>query len=215
MITEYDNEPIPGLPGLLPKGERILWQGGPDRAALARTAFHTRLIAGYFAVLAGAALITTLSRGGGFLGVEMTIAIGCLGVALLHLFAWGAARTTIYTLTDRRIVLRIGIALPTCINLPLGMVGTIDLATHADGTGDIPLAITGRQRLGYAGLWPHARPWRMADPQPMLRAIPDAARVGALIARTCLAAASGDADTNVIPIERAREQAAFGEAVAA
>ncbi|MFT6571624.1 MAG: hypothetical protein ACJAWY_003349, partial [Sphingomonas echinoides] len=28
-MTEHDYEPIPGLPGLLPKDERILWQGAP------------------------------------------------------------------------------------------------------------------------------------------------------------------------------------------
>ena len=52
-MTEYENEPIPGLPGRLPPGERILWQGSPEWRALARTAFHTRLVAGYFAALVG------------------------------------------------------------------------------------------------------------------------------------------------------------------
>ena len=185
-MTEYENEPIPGLPAMLPPGEQILWQGSPDWRVLARTAFHTRLITGYFAALAAIALGFALS-GSGYTGVVMTVALGVIGVALLHLLAWGSARTTIYTLTNRRIVLRVGIAVPKCINLPLNLIGAVDLAARADGTGDVLLTVTGRQRLGYVALWPHARPWKLATPQPMLRAVPDAVDVAALAARTCLA----------------------------
>ena len=192
MTMEYENEPVPGLPGHLPAGESILWQGAPDWKVLARTAFHTRLIAGYFAVLTVVALADGLRADGGItgslIGVAATAGIGLVGVGLLHLLAWGTARSALYTLTNRRIVLRIGIALPKCINLPLSQVGSIDISTRADGSGDLPLAITGAQRLGYAALWPHARPWKISTPQPMLRAIPNATNVAALIARTCLAA---------------------------
>ena len=188
MITEYEDEPVPGLPGHLPPDETLLWQGSPDRRMLARTAFHTRAVAGYFALLAGVALVNALVSGGGLFGVGATLVVGSLGVGLLELLAWASARSTIYTLTERRIVMRFGIALPTCINLPLSLVGSVDLSEHGGGTGDLPLSLTGKQRLGYLGLWPHARPWRMSRPEPMLRAVPDAKSVAALIARTCLAA---------------------------
>lgn len=212
MMTEYENEPIPGLPAQLPPGEHILWQGSPDWRALARTAFHTRLIAGYFSALAAIALGFALS-GSGYTGVVMTVSLGVIGVGLLHLLAWGSARTTIYTLTDRRIVLRIGMALPKCINLPLKLVGAVDLATRADGTGDVLLTVTGRQRLGYITLWPHARPWKLATPQPMLRAVPGAAEVAALVARTCLAASPEG--RVVVSENRSTPVAAFAGAVAA
>ena len=209
-MIEYDNEPVPGLPGHLPPGERILWQGSPEWRSLARTAFHTRLIGGYFAALAAIAL--ALSNGN-YIGVVMTVMLGLVGLALLHLLAWGSAQTTIYTLTNRRIVLRVGIAVPKCINLPLGMIASVDLAARADGTGDLPLTLIGTSRLGYLALWPHARPLRIARPHPMLRSVADAATVAGLIARTCLAVAP---DGSIATIE-AREQPmpAFVEAQAA
>ncbi len=186
-VTEYENEPIPGLPGNLPPGERILWQGKPEWRSLARTAFHTRLIAVYFAVLFGFASVSAMIDGG-YIGVMMTAILGVVGVALLHLLAWGTARATVYTLTDRRVVLRVGIALPKCINLPLTLIGNVDLNLHADGHGDVALDVRAQQKMGYLTLWPHARAWHVASPQPMFRAVPDAATVGALVARTCLAA---------------------------
>ncbi len=212
-MIEYDNEPIPGLPGIPPAGERILWQGSPDWRVLARTAFHTRLIVAYFAVLAAWALASALISGGGFLGLGMTLILGSIVVALLHLLAWGAARTTIYTLTNRRIVMRIGIAVPKCINLPLAQIGSVDLAARADGSGDLPLTLAGAPKLGYLALWPHARAWKLIAPQPMLRAVPDAATVAALIARTCHTAnPDGKLAT---PETRPQSRPAFAEAAAA
>ena len=214
-MTEHDSEPTPGLPGRLPPGERILWQGRPDRRVLARTAFHTRLIAGYFALLAGWALASALMQGVAsprdLGGVAATLGLGTAGVGLLHLLAWGAARSTIYTLTDRRLVLRIGIAVPKCINLPLGMIGAVDCARRADGSGDLPLQLLGVPKLGYLALWPHARGWRIVRPQPMLRALPDVAVVAALLGRACLAADPGSR----IAVPEADRAPAFAEALAA
>lgn len=176
----YANEPVRGLPGLLPAGEHILWQGAPDWKRLALTAFHVRGVALYFALLIGWALLSGASRA----GVLATAGAGLLALGVLAGLAFWSARASVYTLTNRRIVLRIGAALPTCINVPLKVVGTAAVKLHADGTADIPLALTGRERIGYAMLWPHARPWKIGNPQPMLRAVPDGQAVAALIART-------------------------------
>jgi hypothetical protein len=181
-MIEYDHEPIRGLPGDLPEGERILWQGAPDWRVFARNALYTRWIAGYFAVLALAAAGT-----GSLFGLAATIASGAIGVGLLTIFARLVAKTTVYTLTNRRVVLRIGVALNKCINLPLAQIGSADLRPQANGHGDIALSLIGAHRLGYAMLWPHARPLRFGKPEPMLRAIPEAEKVAGMLARASAA----------------------------
>ena len=153
---------------------------------MARSGFHTRGIAGYFGLLVAVSLAF-----GSITGVVMTAALGCVALGLLHLLARASARTTLYTLTNRRIVFRIGVAVPKCINLPLSQIASVDLACRADGTGDLPLTLLGSPRMGYLAFWPHVRPWTVGTPRPMLRAIPDAANVAALVARTCLAANPG------------------------
>lgn len=189
-MTEHDHEPIPGLPGVLPKDERILWQGAPDWRMLARTAYHTRIVTAYFVVLAGWSLGGALGRGIGGIrdlsGVALTAGFGVIALGLLNGLAWSAARTTLYTLTNRRIVFRVGIAFSKCINLPLRLIDTAGLAVHADGSGDLPLALRSERKLGFLALWPHVRPWRVATPEPMLRAVPNARHVAALIARSCV-----------------------------
>jgi hypothetical protein len=185
MIAEHDDEPVRGLPGFLPKDEEILWQGTPDWKQLAISALHVRLIAIYFAALAGLGVIQALRGAGAWLGIAITLGVGLLGIGILGLIAWSTARSTVYTLTNRRVVMRIGIALPKCINVPLPLIRSADLALNADGSGDIPLTLDGAQQLGYAQLWPHARAWQLRDPQPMLRAVPDAQKVATLLARAC------------------------------
>ncbi len=103
-------------------------------------------------------------------------------------------------------------AIPKCINLPLGVIDAVDAKLRKDGTGDLPLYVAGAQRLGYTALWPHARPWALAVPQPMLRAVPDAASVGALIARTCL---SAHPEGRIAAFTTPATASIFGEALAA
>lgn len=208
MMTEYENEPVPGLPGLLPKGETIIWQGSPNWRVLARTAFHTGAVTAYFVALTAFATAAAVWQGvrtvTDLAGVGLTIGGAVVGVALLHLLAWAVARSTIYTLTDRRIVLRFGVALPKCINLPLGIIANVDLRQRTHGTGDLAMKLNSEQRLGYAALWPHARAWHYTNPQPMMRAVPEIDRVATLMARACMSIQTGG---RVVPIETATRMA--------
>ncbi|WP_081985150.1 photosynthetic complex putative assembly protein PuhB [Sphingomonas sp. 35-24ZXX] len=191
MITEYDDEPVRGLPGELPEGEALLWQGSPDWRLLARSAFFTRIVGLYFA-----ALVVLAIYNGSTSGVIATMIAGALGIGLLMLYAWAVARTTVYTLTNRRVVLRVGVALNMCINLPLAKIGGANLRPLGPVEGDLALQLIGKHNLGYMVLWPHARPWKLSRPEPMLRALPDAAVVGERLARAVAA---------IAPVDRAQD----------
>ena len=192
-MSEYDHEPVRGLPGLLPEGEHIVWQGSPDWKQLAIGALHIRLAVLYFAAIVSSAVASGDS--GTAIGVSL---LGLTVVALFIAFAWGVSRTTVYTLTDKRIVLRIGVALNKCINLPLGEIESANLKMLGDGHGNIVLALKGMPRLGYLMLWPHVRSLRIVRPQPMLRAIPDALAVSRLLFK---------ATQQVQPVVRADDRA--------
>lgn len=183
MSLEYDNEPVRGLPERLPAGEQIVWQGSPEWSRLARDAFKTRWIAAYFAALIVWALVD-----GSTAGLAMTAVVAVVGLGLLHGLAYLSARTTVYTITSRRVVLRFGIALPKCINLPMAAIGSADIKRNPDGSGDIPLSLCQPHRLGYVQFWPHVRPWEIGSPQPMLRSISDVEPVAKLLGDTLIAA---------------------------
>ena len=168
---EYEDEPIPGLPGRLPPGEEILWQGTPDWRGVARGVFHTRLVAAWFVFVASLAFA---AGGTGLKGAGITLGVAVLGLAILGVLARAQAKSTIYTLTNKRVVLRFGVALPKCVNVPLSLVGKADVKPAGAGLVDVSLTPTVRFPLAYLQMWPHVRPWKFGSPQPMLRAVPEA-----------------------------------------
>lgn len=181
-----------GLPGPLPKGEQLLWQGGPSWKHVAIRVMHVRKLAIYFAILSAIALVRSImvETQQMWWSLFALLFLGTVTLTMLSVFAYYVAQTTVYTVTEKRVVLRIGVAISMSLNLPFTMIESADLRLFADGSGDIPLLLTGETRVGYITLWPHARPWKTRRVQPMMRSVPDAARVAQLLARA-LAASAG------------------------
>jgi len=201
VITgEHEFEAEYGLPEPLPRGERLLWQGGPDGRTLAVEALHWRKLAIYFAILLAWRAENVISGGGTMLQAAVAsawllpLAAFAIGIALT--VATLIRRTTVYTLTDRRVVMRIGIVLTMTLNLPHRQIDAAALRPGKDGHGDIALQLAPGVRIGYVHLWPHARPWQVRWPQPMLRAVPHASQVAALLAEALQATAIGAARTS-------------------
>jgi len=195
-VKEYDREPIPGLPEVPPEGERILWQGAPPWSNLARHTFHVRKVAVYFALILAWLLGSRLWAGESLdqalvLGAWL-LTLALVAIGLLLLLAWANGRATLYTLTNRRVVIRFGVAVSLTINIPYRQILAADLRLHVDGSGDIPLSLAGRPRVSYLVLWPFVRPWRFGKVQPMLRSVPEAGRVAEILAEA-LGAAQGAA----------------------
>jgi hypothetical protein len=186
VSDEVEFEPIPGLPGLLPPGETLLWQGRPSWRSLARHTFEVRWLAAYFAVFTALRGIFLFRDGQTFLQallsslIVVPAALLCLG--LFTLLAFLNARATVYSITSKRVVMRFGVAFPMTFNFPFKRVAAADLSLRPGGDGDIALRLSGPGRIAYLPLWPHARPWHFAKAQPMLRSIPDAASVAKLLA---------------------------------
>jgi hypothetical protein len=172
---EYEFEPQYGLPERLPQGEFIVWQGSPDVGALAASAFHIYKLALYFALLILACAWPALEAGAGLLATLLAIkwiaplAIVCL--ATVWALAYLTASTTVYTVTNKRVVMRLGVVLTVSFNLPLKQLASADVRVLSNGYGDISLALTGSDRIAWVHLWPSVRPWRMTQPEPTLRAI--------------------------------------------
>jgi hypothetical protein len=185
IVGEYDYEPIKGLPNFLPEGERMLWQGAPDWKGLALRVFHARKIAIYFAILivwtVAAGVNDGQTVGEAVSGVMPGVVIAVGAVALLCLFAWMYAKSTVYTITSRRLVMRFGLAFTLTVNLPLKLVKSAEIRIARDGTGDLPLVFDGPHRVSYVYMWPFVRPWRLARPQPMLRALKNPEKVAAIL----------------------------------
>lgn len=187
VFSEHDSEPVHGLPGVLPAGEHLVWQGAPDWRSLALNAYHVRSLTLYFSVmvlarggylwLEGAELIDALT---GMLGPAMFAGIA---LAIMTGIAMLSARSTAYTITSKRVVIRQGIALESTINLPFAVIESAAIKQRRDGSGDLALTLTKPHRVSYVWLWPHVRPWHLLQPQPSLRCLSDAEAAGERLSR--------------------------------
>ncbi len=194
---DFAFEPVRGLPATLPEGERLLWQGAPDWRALAVRGFHARKAAIYFLALVAWRLADgiaqsqsagTLLRSCGWLAL-----LGAAAVALLTLLAVLSARCAVFSITNRRVLIRHGIAVQLTLDVPFTVIQAADYKPGAGGRGDIALTVATSQRVGYLVNWPYVRPGRLLYPQPSLRALADAQAAAEVLGAALAAAAGGNA----------------------
>jgi hypothetical protein len=193
---EHDYEPVPGLPARLPEGEIILWQGAPSSAQVSRRIMKTRWIAGYFALL----VIWNVSAGiyDGRTVSEILFSSGALAIlstlaiALLEAFAWGVQKTTMYTITNKRVVMRIGVALSATFNLPFTRIVSADMREDKNGAGDIALTLAPGDKLSWLVFWPHVRGFNKGALMPQMICLKDVAIAGNVLS----AALAGSRSSN-------------------
>jgi Bacterial PH domain len=184
---EHEFEAAPGLPELLPEGEHIVWQAAPDWKQLAIHAFHVRKIAIYFSLMWLLQLAHYLDQGEATAyivkqcGTSLLLAVVALG--LLSISAYYAAQTALYTLTNRRVIMRIGIVLSLTFNVPLRRIVAADLGRMDSNCGDIALQLNSADRIAWLHLWPHARAWHVKQPQPTMRCLLDAEKLAHALAQ--------------------------------
>jgi hypothetical protein len=196
---------IRGVSQPLPIGEALLWEGRPDGPALARYALHIRKVAFYFgliivvgfggAVRDGVALPQLLTT----LATQVALSLVVLGC--IALYARLLARHTIYAITDRRMVMRVGLVLPTTINIPFRLVESARSHRFADGTGQIALRLRHPERVSFFQFWPSVRPWHYRSPEPMLRGLKNTDAVAEML-RVAALATGGLDDTVTAPVTK-------------
>lgn len=214
-VGEYEDEPVRGLPEYLPAGETLVWQGEPDFSTLARRVFHVRSVSIYFAALIaihvglqfrdGATGLAQILLGSGWM-----LGLGVVALLILATLAWAYARSTVFTLTNKRLVLRFGVAMPMMVNIPLSIIEAADMREFGDGCGDVVLSLAPSKRLSYMMMWPNVRPWKFNPTQPALRSVKDVRGVA-----EALASVAQGAKPSVTASESNRDTLATGQMLGA
>jgi hypothetical protein len=219
---EHEFEAQPGLPEPLPNNEQIIWQGSPDLKSFALHAFHLHWFALYFGVMVLLKAIAVSQSAGGWVeewpGFVWALGLSVSALVLIGLLAYWSVNTTMYTLTNRRLVMRIGIVLTITFNLPLKRLAQAGVHFYKDGSADIPIQLNPEDKIPFLHLWPHARAWKLAHPEPMIRCAADGKRVSKLFAEAWAAINQVNlpsAETHSIPSSTAAsDQRSYGQGMA-
>ncbi len=179
MIREHEEEPVLGIPEKLPQGERLLWQGSPDLLQFLLHSLHARKVALWFLIIAVWRTVSNYQLTG-VIDLQLLGPLGfafVLAMALLGLLALLLTRSTVYSMTNRRIIMRFGLAVPLTLNLPLSQILSASTREFKHDNGNIALSITPDKRLSYWVLWPHVRPFHWLQCQPTLKNIANVTQV--------------------------------------
>ena len=196
-------EPINGLPELPPRGEVILWQGRPNWFRLTVESLNLWWVVAYFAVLSVWRFITLIDVVPIERAIIMTLPfliMALIVVFLLMLVGFIQARATVYTITNRRVAMRIGAALTVTLNIPYTQVENASVSVGKVGCGNIALDTKGDTKFSYLVLWPHIRSWKISKPEPTLRAINDVQSVAQILAKA--------AKSRIVEVENAQRSEA-------
>ena len=192
----------------LPPDETLLWSAQPKPSAFVRRVFHLRALTMYFALIVGFSSIGTLSS-----AAEMKVLLGSLvwqlslgGMVLVILNVLGRfyAKSTIYALTNKRFVIRSGLALPSVIAIPLTKLQSAGIRTYSDDTGDIVLVPDKGLKVYWLLLWPSVRTFEWRHVQPLLRAIEKPEVVAGMLKE--LISIESESDANQQTDDRQSEQ---------
>lgn len=187
---DFAAEPINGLPELPPRGEVILWQGRPNWFRLTVESLNLWWVVAYFAVLTAWRFITVIDVLSLERAIIMTlpfVIMTLIVVLLLMLVGFIQARATVYTITNRRVAMRIGAALTVTLNIPYTQIENAAVSVGKVSCGNIALETKGASKFSYLVLWPHIRSWKISKPEPTLRAIPDVQSVAQILAKAAKA----------------------------
>ena len=161
----------------LPADEVLIWQGRPEANAIAIRAMYLWYVVAY---LFGLVVLRTgylvmgdapISEWSALLAWQSLASLFIVGVIVGLSVLYG--KTTIYSLTNRRLILRTGAAVPIHVNFPLEQIASADLKVFSDGTGDIALKLENSDKLYWLLLWPNVRSWWVRPLQPLLRGLRD------------------------------------------
>ena len=170
METGLKFEPVNGLPEKLPPGEKILWQGKPAVILLAWHSFGVKLATLYvvIAMIYQSALSLSATTEASLVPILVFyLLIWFLSSALFYLLAHFQRASTIYTVTNKRVVLKIGAALSISYNIPFKQISSVDLKAYGV-KGSIAISLLGDNKISYLSCWPHVRPWHFSKPCPSL-----------------------------------------------
>ena len=101
IAPEFDEGANNGLPGPLPAGEHIIWQGRPNARAVGRHVMKTRWIAAYFGVMLAWLLITGFYFGRAADDIVVSLVIMAAAGAIAE--ALGVTRQAVHKRFARRV----------------------------------------------------------------------------------------------------------------
>ena len=173
----------------IPNGESILWKGRPSLWGFSWNLFGLKWITLYLSILS----IVSVAR---FFASDFYTAfyVDFLPFFLSGIFASiiliGLAATqtysTVYIITENRVIIKTGAALSFLISMPFKKIKEVNLQKRGASIGTISVELLSEKRVPYISCWPSVRPWKFKRTQPAFSCIGSVDEVATILRKTAM-----------------------------
>ena len=174
---------------VIPNGESILWKGRPSLWGFSWNLFGLKWITLYLSMLS----IVSVAR---FFASDFYTAfyVDFLPFFLSGIFASiiliGLAATqtysTVYIITENRVIIKTGAALSFLISMPFKKIKEVNLQKRGASIGTISFELLSEKRVPYISCWPSVRPWKFKRTQPAFSCIGSVDEVATILRKTAM-----------------------------
>ena len=173
----------------IPNGESILWKGRPSLWGFSWNLFGLKWITLYLSILS----IVSVAR---FFASDFYTAFyvdflpfflsGIFASIILICLAATQTYSTVYIITENRVIIKTGAALSFLISMPFKKIKEVNLQKRGASIGTISFELLSEKRVPYISCWPSVRPWKFKGTQPAFSCIGSVDEVATILRKTAM-----------------------------
>ena len=173
----------------IPNGESILWKGRPSLWGFSWNLFGLKWITLYLSMLS----IVSVAR---FFASDFYTAFyvdflpfflsGIFASIILIGLAAIQAYSTVYIITENRVIIKTGAALSFLISMPFKKIKEVNLQKRGASIGTISFELFSNKRVPYISCWPSVRPWKFKKTQPAFSCVRSVDEVATILRKTAM-----------------------------
>ena len=174
----------------IPEGESILWKGKPSFWGFSWYFFGLKLLAFYLIILSVvfAARLTVTDFFTAFVVDFLPFLLsGILASCILMALAKIQSQSSVYIITENRVIIKSGAALSFLISMPFKKIKAVNLQKRKGSLGTISFELNSGKRVPYISCWPSVRPWRFKKTEPAFSCIENVDEVATILRKSVMA----------------------------
>ena len=174
----------------IPEGESILWKGKPSFWGFSWYFFGLKLLAFYLIILSVVfvARLTVTDFFTAFVVDFLPFLLsGILTSCILMALAKIQSQSSVYIITENRVIIKSGAALSFLISMPFKKIKAVNLQKRKGSLGTISFELNSGKRVPYISCWPSVRPWRFKNTEPAFSCIENVDEVATILRKSVMA----------------------------
>ena len=183
-------EPHQTILEAIPDGESIQWKGKPSFWGFSWHFFGLKLMAFYLIILS-AVFVARLTVTDFYTAFAVDflpfLLSGILASCILMALAGIQSQSSVYIITENRVIIKSGAALSFLISIPFKKIKAVNMQKRNGSLGTISFELNSGKRVPYISCWPSVRSWKFKKTEPAFSCIENVDQVATILRKLVMA----------------------------